>query len=207
VKGHNQRRDATALTGALLPSPRTSDTNGAGLHGDGGLDLRTAVTLLPTPVVTDAKGARNSTANRSETARPHAVGDTLGDLVFDGRLLPTPMVGSTSPAAHGQISGDFRAKMDDALTRFGQYAPAIARWESTTGLPAPSPTEPTGRGGAHRLSPRFTEWMMGLPAGWITDVPDVTRNEALKLCGNGVVQQQAFAAICDALHAWAEAAA
>ena len=33
----------------LLPTPRTSDTNGAGAHGQGGLDLRTAVTLLPTP--------------------------------------------------------------------------------------------------------------------------------------------------------------
>jgi len=44
-KGHNQRRDATCLTGALdlLPTPRTSDTNGAGAHGDGGPDLRTAV--------------------------------------------------------------------------------------------------------------------------------------------------------------------
>ena len=27
------------------PTPRTSDTNGAGAHGDGGLDLRTAATL------------------------------------------------------------------------------------------------------------------------------------------------------------------
>lgn len=29
----------------LLPTPRTSDTNGAGKHGDGGMDLRTAATL------------------------------------------------------------------------------------------------------------------------------------------------------------------
>ena len=36
---------------------------------------------------------------------------------------------------------------------------------------------------------------MGLPAGWITDVPGVTRNEALKLCGNGVVWQQCAAAL------------
>jgi len=32
----------------LLPTPRTSDTNGPGIHGDGGLDLRTAIaTRLP----------------------------------------------------------------------------------------------------------------------------------------------------------------
>ena len=37
----------------LLPTPRVSDGNGAGAHGDGGPDLRTAVTLLPTPAVND----------------------------------------------------------------------------------------------------------------------------------------------------------
>jgi DNA (cytosine-5)-methyltransferase 1 len=37
--------------------------------------------------------------------------------------------------------------------------------------------------------------MMGLPAGWITDVPTISRAEALKLAGNGVVPQQAEAAL------------
>jgi len=32
----------------LLPTPTVSDTNGPGTHGDGGADLRTAVTMLPT---------------------------------------------------------------------------------------------------------------------------------------------------------------
>lgn len=41
-----------------------------------------------------------------------------------------------------------------------------------------------------RLSPRFTEWMMGLPAGWITGVPGITLNDQLKASGNGVVPQQ-----------------
>lgn len=35
---------------------------------------------------------------------------------------------------------------------------------------------------------------MGLPAGWVTDVPDLSRNEQLKALGNGVVVQQAAAA-------------
>lgn len=38
---------------ARWPSPRTSDTNGPGMHGDGGMDLRTASVLWPTPVVKD----------------------------------------------------------------------------------------------------------------------------------------------------------
>jgi DNA (cytosine-5)-methyltransferase 1 len=37
--------------------------------------------------------------------------------------------------------------------------------------------------------------MMGLPAGWVTDVPGITRNDQLKMLGNGVVPQQAAAAI------------
>jgi DNA (cytosine-5)-methyltransferase 1 len=35
---------------------------------------------------------------------------------------------------------------------------------------------------------------MGLPEGWITDV-GLTRNEELKLAGNGVVPQQAELAL------------
>ena len=62
------------------------------------------------------------------------------------------------------------------------------------GRHAPAPTELTDRG-KHRLSPRFTEWMMGLDDGWITDTPGLSRNDQLKMAGNGVVQQQAAAAL------------
>jgi DNA (cytosine-5)-methyltransferase 1 len=41
--------------------------------------------------------------------------------------------------------------------------------------------------------------MMGLPAGWVTDVPGLTRNQQLKALGNGVVPQQAAAALGDLL--------
>ena len=37
--------------------------------------------------------------------------------------------------------------------------------------------------------------MMGLPTGHVTDVPGLTRSQQLKLLGNGVVPQQAEAAI------------
>lgn len=138
----------------LLPTPRTSDTNGAGAHGDGGLDLRTTVSLLPTPSVADVEGGRK-----------HRSGARSDELLLNG-------------IAHHD--------------RWGDYAPAIARWEAVLGRPAPDPTEP-GRNGSPRLSPRFVEWMMGLPAGWVTDV-DISRNEQLKALGNGVVPQQAAAA-------------
>lgn len=58
-----------------------------------------------------------------------------------------------------------------------------------TGRPAPMPTSPQGR-----LDPVFVEWMMGLPAGWVTAVPEIPRAAQLKALGNGVVPQQGAAA-------------
>ena len=37
-----------------------------------------------------------------------------------------------------------------------------------------------------KLNPALPEWMQGFPAGWITDVPGVTVNDALRLAGNSV---------------------
>jgi DNA (cytosine-5)-methyltransferase 1 len=36
--------------------------------------------------------------------------------------------------------------------------------------------------------------MMGLPEGWLTAVPGLTRTQQIKLGGNGVVPRQAAAA-------------
>lgn len=46
-----------------------------------------------------------------------------------------------------------------------------------------------------RLNARFVEWLMGLPAGHVTDVPGLSRTAQLKALGNGVVPQQATAAL------------
>lgn len=51
-----------------------------------------------------------------------------------------------------------------------------------------------GTRGGRVLNPELPEWMMGLPEGWITSVPGLSRNDQLKLAGNGVVPQQADAA-------------
>ena len=77
---------------------------------------------------------------------------------------------------------------------WGEYEPAIRRWERIAG-PAPAPTELNTRGNP-RLSAPFAEWLMGLPAGWVTS-PDIglSRADQLKAIGNGVVPQQAAAAL------------
>lgn len=78
--------------------------------------------------------------------------------------------------------------------QWGSYGPAISRWATVLGRPAPAPTD-TGPKGGQRLSPRFVEWMMGLPDGWVTDVPGLSCAQQLKALGNGVIPQQAEAAI------------
>lgn len=40
---------------------------------------------------------------------------------------------------------------------------------------------------------------MGLPAGHVTDVPGLTRNQQLRALGNGVVPQQGAAALATLL--------
>jgi DNA (cytosine-5)-methyltransferase 1 len=57
------------------------------------------------------------------------------------------------------------------------------------------------------LSPKFVEFMMGLPEGWVTDVPGLSRNQQLHALGNGVVPQQCALALRLLLPAWLEAAA
>ncbi|MEV6822102.1 hypothetical protein AB0M72_25485 [Nocardiopsis dassonvillei] len=63
------------------------------------------------------------------------------------------------------------------------------------GRAAPPPTEP-GTRGQPRLSAALVEWMMGLPEGWVTDsVLALPRTAQLQALGNGVVPQQACAAV------------
>jgi len=105
-------------------------------------------------------------------------------------LLPTPMAidykdRSRSANWHGN---DLVSTSKDIAADFGPYTPAIARWEQVLGRPAPSPTEPN-KDGRPRLSPRFVEFMMGLPEGWVTDT-GIPRNAQLKALGNGVMPQQ-----------------
>ena len=49
--------------------------------------------------------------------------------------------------------------------------------------------------GEPQLSPKLSEWLMWLSEGWVTAVPGLTRNEQLRMLGNGVVPQQAAYAL------------
>ncbi|MDT3395324.1 hypothetical protein RKE29_01440 [Streptomyces sp. B1866] len=73
--------------------------------------------------------------------------------------------------------------------RWGRFAAAVARWETLT-RPAPPPTNAAGR-----LRADFVEWMQGLPPGWVTATPGLSRPAQLTALGNGVIPQQAEHAV------------
>lgn len=138
---------------------------------------------MRTPTASQGEGG----ALGEEEARKH------GD---DVQLMPTPQVDDSKNTGHNQdrrptLASEVWASHD---TNWGKFEPAIRKWEEVLGRPAPTPTKPDGKDGAHRLSSAFTEFMMGLEPGWITDC-GLTRNEELKACGNGVVPQQAELAL------------
>ena len=96
------------------------------------------------------------------------------------------------------VVGSDPVLLPQATQRWGDYAPAIKRWEQVLGRPAPAPTQPS-RSGKPQLSPRFVEFLMGLPQGWVTDT-DTTRAQQLRALGNGVVPQQAAYALTEIIN-------
>ena len=183
-------------TGGGMTSPAMAKAKGQTLRLSGQIVDMVEPGRLPQPLLSTP-----TTQDSSGKCRDHG-GDLLHDVQCGcsraERRLPTPTtrdykdgqaehkrdgVVQTDTVARAVFSGDW-----------GQYAPAIERWETVIGRPAPAPTKPDGRDGSHRLSSAFTEWMMGLPEGWVTGC-GLTRNEELKACGNGVVPQQAVLAL------------
>ena len=147
--------------------PRESEPSGLWRDGsdDDDRTVDLALTLLPTPTAGNPNDGETLESWEARRQRNIAKG-------YNGNGQGTPL----GIAVHAD---------------FGQYGPAIARHEAVvTHRPAPSPTNEQGR-----LSAEFVEWMMGLPAGHVTDVPGLTRAQQLGRLGNGVVPQQAAAAL------------
>lgn len=157
--------------------------------------IRGGEILMPTPKALDGvKGNLKTSQERLDSG--HQV--DLPNVAIDLTLLPTVQVDDAKNTGHNQSRRTTLASEvweTERTTNWGKFAPAIERWERITRV-APAPTKPDGKDGAHRLSAEFTEWMMGLPEGWVTS-PEIglKRNEQLKACGNGVVPQQAVLAL------------
>lgn len=117
-------------------------------------------------------------------------------------FLPTTRASDGAKGGPNQRGSSGDLMLPSAVQDWREYEPAMRRQEAAFGRPAPLPTE-LGRTGKPRLSARFSEWLMGCPDGWITDTPGITRNEALKAAGNGVVPQQCAAAAMRFIHDYA----
>lgn len=293
AKGLNQRRNQENLPGAMelgtrlrsapatvfMPTPRASDgTKGPSYNGHR-VNLSGAILgqagLLPTPTASDGM------AERMRTGVWHAGSRRAMNLGIAGRIVTAGEGKARDPESYG-----FRVD-------WGRFTPAVRRWETILGRPAPDPTQATRRlrvlagrlparlrdgawcarriqatlphgldwpckqrvidrwaavgapglidpvwrsiasrdpddpvgctrlparsvldlwfRAAHtrvtvaNLSPRLAEWMMGLPAGWVTDpaiwrnVPGNHRMLQLRALGNGVCPPQAERAVRDAL--------
>jgi DNA (cytosine-5)-methyltransferase 1 len=193
-----------------------------GPSGNGiGTPLPVAIALLPTPMAGDfgadkASGPVRPSGAKRQTGLPDVIihrliGHAVPAEPGEGRLLPTPDTGC-SPNGHGRRGGragnghQSGQGLDIAATAltpapaagtspaaWAEYEPAIRRWETVLGCPAPPPAEP-GPSGRPRLSAPFAEWMMGIP-GLVTQVPGIPRTRQLKLIGNGVVPEQAVLAL------------
>lgn len=139
-----------------LPTPLASggSNTGANRKAWGGVNTLEAMAskgwwsdTIPTPTSRDAASSRNTTADRTSWEGVH-LGDTLTDYVTK---WPTPRASDANgPGEHGTGGPDLRT----AVHRANQPAP---------GLRTPG-----------RLNPRWVEWLMGFPVGWVNCAPSET---------------------------------
>jgi hypothetical protein len=197
-----------SIAESLMPSPRATDYKGGGANeataygweerGWAGPNLAEDVarlyvqSMLPTPTTQDGKNNAGPSQFERNTKPLNVEATLLGTPRTSAAHTPTPK--QVQAGAPKQRLEDQVASAEQQIINWGRFEQAISRWEQTIGRKAPAPTKGDGKDGAHRLSSAFTEWMMGLPEGWITDV-GLSRNDELKACGNGVVPQQAEMAL------------
>lgn len=194
-----ESRGSDRAPGALIPTPTASDHK-AGRHQAGtGMSLSQAVQMLPTPVA-QPSGNSPEAHLRKKPGRIQVTDLAIlveNGLLATGGLLPTPQATNATASSTGYGSNLHEVARGMKPGIFGVYGQAIARWEQVLGREAPAPTvPPTREGGRARLSTRFVEWLMGLEDGHVTGADlGLTREQQLRLLGNGVVPQQGAAAI------------
>jgi hypothetical protein len=193
-----------------LPTPRANEPGSTSVgYGDSLNDFANRVVkgyapkdLLRTPAASEGERGHQPASKAKARGGQQTLSGQFIDLfptvnTMEHREIKTP---EQIAALKAKSPGGYRNLRESVMNeikpppQWGKFEPAIRRWEAIIGRPAPEPTKPDGKEGNHRLSSKFTEWMMGLPDGWITDI-GLKRNDELKACGNGVVPQQAELAL------------
>lgn len=115
----------TVLVKQMWSSPRTSDTNGAGPHGAGGVDLRTQVDSWPTPMAQDGEDAGSVNANimtlsraAKERPTPRAADSQRSNPMPNERTLGDEAENWPTPGANDHKGsakpGQRRGQLDEA---------------------------------------------------------------------------------------------
>lgn len=145
----------------LYPTPTTACASGGQTSRSGkrkhepllrGVALDIETKLWPTPQARETAGGEyaDSAKARARMASGHQV--NLSDAIK--ALWPTPLSAPDSPASHGQLSGQFRTAMQQALPGSSD----------TTAKPAGS------------LNPEFVFWLMGFPDAFLSCAPPAMRS-------------------------------
>ncbi len=185
----HQEHPASRVETDLLPTPVVMDAKEHHSPTSSYTSLDKLPVLLPTPLVSDSKGPSKHSRGGLD------LGATLHQ---HSELLPTPRVENNENKQSDGWGPNFH-ELVHGITPWGRYSEAITHWERILGRPAPEPLTTSVKTGRPQLSALLVEWMMGLPAGHVTDIPNTSRVEQLKLLGNGVVPQQAAEAVRFAL--------
>ncbi|MEY9969254.1 DNA (cytosine-5)-methyltransferase 1 [Streptacidiphilus sp. MAP12-16] len=87
----------------------------------------------------------------------------------------------------------------DPPVDWGPFKARVRHWEQILGRPAPAPSTP-GPAGTPLVTTRIGEFLTGLPDGYLAQVPDLTRRQAVRLALAGGCVHQAAAALHYLLH-------
>ena len=168
--------------------------------------------LLAPPTAHDNKGACLLEKHHARLKQRNRT--QMGNLQEDiTHLMPTPNTldylgyreGEKREKAlrRGVEGGSLRASTgnlrEEVHFNADLYLPAVHRWEKILGRKSPRWTI-IGDNGKPKLNPMFSEWLMGLPEGWVSS-PEIglSYGRQLMILGNGVVPQQAEAALTSML--------
>ena len=125
--------------------------------------------------------------------------DSIGQQACGLTCRPAPQITWDNDLYDTLAGLNAAANIDHEIRlRWGDAAPAILTWAMLTGR-TPPPIVGDRKDYRAETTTEFIEFMMGLPEGWVTSVPGLTRNQQLKALGNGVVPQAAAAALQDLL--------
>lgn len=168
--------------------------------------------LLATPTAHDNKGACLLEKHHARLKQRNRT--QMGNLQEDiTHLMPTPNtldylsyregVKREKALRRGVEGGSLRASTgnlrEEVHFNADLYLPAVYRWEKILGRKSPRWTI-IGDNDKPKLNPMFSEWLMGLPEGWVTS-PEIglSYGRQLMILGNGVVPQQAEFALAGML--------